>query len=174
MQITFQDGDYFGNKSFTLSYSFLTNHWISFHSYLPMYGFGGHRDFFTFKDDLYKHNYGEFTTYYDNKYSHIIDLIANSSPLEAKQTYNITYTSNTSIYDTATGQYHKIPETYTGFIAYNSNQSTGYNELILKSDAFTQEYSNAEVFVRETDKQYRINELRDRTYYKDNPIWDSA
>jgi len=173
-QITFEDAIYFENKSFTLSYSFLTNHWVSFHSYLPKYAFGGHRDFYSFNTDLYRHNVGEFTTYYDSKHPHIIDLIAVNNPLQSTLTSSILYSSTTSYYDPQTEQYHRIPETYTGFIAYNSNQSTGYNSLTLKTDAFMSDSSNAEALVRHTDRQYRLNDLRDRTLYTDNPIWDSA
>lgn len=173
-QITFNDGDYFANKSFTLSYSFLTNRWVSYHSYLPPYAFGGHRDFYTFNTDLYRHNVGEFTTYYDEKHPHIIDLIAVSDPLQARLSSSIYYSSTTSIYDDITQQYHKIPETYDGFIAYNSNQSSGYNQLILKTDAFSLPTSNTEALVRQTDKQYRLNDLRDRTFSQDIPIWSSS
>ena len=52
--------------------------------------------------------------------------------------------------------------------------STGYNDIILKSEAFLTDTSNTEVLVKETDKQYRLNDLRDRTINKDNPIWDSS
>lgn len=169
-QITFDDPDYFINKSFTLSYSFLTNHWVSYHSYLPQYGFGGHRDFFTFSNGLYQHNIGDFTTYYDSKYPHIIDFIATADPLNAKQTSSILYTSETSIYEDATQQYHRVPETYTGFIVYNSNQSSGYIPLEYKDTPF--ESSNS--LVTMVDKQYRLNEFRDKTINKDNPIWSTS
>jgi len=173
-QITFDDAEYFVNKSFTLSYSFLTNHWVSYHSYLPQYAFGGHRDFYTFNTDLYRHNVGNFTTYYDTKSPHIIDFIATNNPLLSTQTSSILYTSTSSYYDEQSKQYHRIPETYTGYIAYNSNQSSGYNDIILKTTAFTNDTSNAESFVRQTDKQYRLNDLRDRSLYTDNPIWSSS
>lgn len=173
-QITFEDKDFFENKSFTLSYSFITKQWVSFHSYLPYYAFGGHTNFFSSVDSfVYQHNIGDFTTYYDIKYPHILDIIASNDPLQAKQTTSIFYTSNTSIFNDDVNEYHKIPETYTGYIAYNSNQSSGYNDIILKTTAFTNDTSNAESFVRQTDKQYRLNDLRDRSLYTDNPIWSS-
>lgn len=113
---------------------------------------------------------GDFTTYYETKYPHVIDLIAVNNPYSAKQTSSVLYNSTTSIYDDISQQYHKMPETYTGFIAYNSNQSSGYNNLLLKTDSFTFDTSNAEAFVRETDKQYRLNDLRDRSLQQTNPI----
>jgi hypothetical protein len=173
-QITFDNSEYFENKSFTISYSFLTNHWVSFHSYLPQYGFHGHRDFFTFENGLYQHNIGDFTTYYDTKYPHIVDLIASNDPLNAKQSSSVFYTSETSIYDDTTKQYHRIPETYTGFIAYNSNQSSGYNSLLLKDTPFMMDASLDSSLVDIVDKQYRLNDLRDKTVNTDNPIWSTS
>lgn len=117
---------------------------------------------------------GEFTTYYDEKHPHVIDFIAIHNPQLAKQASSITYSATASIYDASTQQYHRIPETYDGFIAYNSNQISGYNTLILKTDAFTQDGSNAESLVRQTDRQYRLNDLRDKAINQDNPIWDSS
>lgn len=174
VQITFDDVAYFENKSFTLSYSFLTNHWVSYHSYLPQYAFGGHRDFYSFKEGLYEHNNGDFTTYYGIKYPHMVDIIAANDPLTAKLNTSILYSSITSLYDTITKHYTRIPDTYNGFIAYNSNQSTGYNDVILKTDPFTSDTSNSEILVRSTDKQYRINNLRDLTVNQSDPIWDSS
>lgn len=173
-QITFDDVDYFENKSFTLSYSFITQSWVSFHSFLPQYSFGTHSGHFTFSDQLYRQDSGDYTTYYGTKHPHIIDIIAAHNPMLAKQPTSIVYNSTTSIFSDGANQYHKIPETFTGFIVYNSNQTTGYNDLILKTDAFLTDTSNAEALVRETDKQYRLNDIRDRTIDKNNPIWDST
>jgi len=173
-QITFDNSDYFENKSFTLSYSFVTQSWDSFHSFLPQYAFGSHTNHFSSTDSIYRHDNGDFTTYYDTKYPHIVDFIAVNDPMSAKLSSSVLYSSTASYYDEQSNQYHRIPETYTGYIAYNSNQSTGYNTLTLKTDAFTQDSSNAEALVKHTDRQYRLNDLRDRTVNQDNPIWDSA
>lgn len=171
--ITF-NSEFFENKSFTLSYSFLTNHWISFHSYLPQYAFGSHTNFYTSSNSIYRHDSREYTVFNDIKYPHIIDIIAINNPLTALQTASVIYTSNTSYYDDTTKTYTKVPETFTSYIAYNTNQSSGKVDLILKNTPFQTDYSNVEALVNITDKQYRINDFRSKTINEGSPIWDSS
>lgn len=171
--ITFDNSDFFENKSFTLSYSFLTNRWISFHSYLPKYAFGAHRDFFTFSNWLYKHNEGPYTTYYLTKYPHIVDLSVVAHPTEAKVFNNIIYNSYTTIYDEGSQSYISADETYDSYIAYNSNQTTGKVSLIPKTSPFDTANTNLEAIVGKTDKQYRISNIRDHTISNNIPIWTS-
>jgi hypothetical protein len=90
-KISFDDPFYFINKSFTVSYSFKTNSWISFHSYLPNYYISNnnfysilsdegiklkYRDFgFLFNSSLIEKDYGYITDsfYQQLDYGNVID-----------------------------------------------------------------------------------------------------
>lgn len=69
--VTIELGDpaYFCDISFTISYSFLSKSWISFHSYLPNYYIGGLNKFYTGIDTLdsgWVHNVaeGQYNSFY--------------------------------------------------------------------------------------------------------------
>ena len=160
---------FFENRSFTKSYSFITQSWVSFHSYLPSYMFGVHDGFFStnYNDytntvlDLYRHNSGPFTTYYDTKYPFVLDMIAINSPMEVKTTNNIFYTSTTSVLDPGTNTYVPMNTTFDKMIAYNENQTTGEVILVSKEFPYMVDNSTSTAFVDKTENQYRINNLRD-------------
>jgi hypothetical protein len=180
--INFDNTTYFQNNSFTTSYSFATNSWVSFHSYLPSYMFNGFDNFYSTGEfapglqSLFKHNALTYQTYYGIKYDHIIDLIAVQNPQEIKFGNGIQYHSNTYFKEASTsGNYKWIPDsTFNGMIAYNSTQSTGYQDLLLKDGMFQMDNANDSAYVRRTDRIYRINNLRDRIVNNNQPIWDSS
>lgn len=76
LQIELTDTRYFCNYSFTLSYSFKTNSWVSFHSYIPNYYVGNSNFFYSGKpNSLWLHNTSLtlFNNYYNNKEPYIIE-----------------------------------------------------------------------------------------------------
>jgi hypothetical protein len=78
VEIELGDPDYFCDISFTISYSFISKSWISFHSYLPHYYIGGISTFHTGRNDLgsaWLHNLSEATynTFYGNIEPYIIE-----------------------------------------------------------------------------------------------------
>lgn len=165
---------YFENKSFTLSYSFLTNTWVSFHSYLPLYAFNGNKNFYTFTDNLYEHNEGDFQTYYGNKYDHILDIVAPQNASEIKYSNNVVYSSTTYGLDPDTNSVLVVPTTFNEFIAYNNDQITGVLELVLKQSPFQTDNNNTTALVAYVDKLYRIGNIRDMTFSNTLPIWSHA
>lgn len=180
--INFDNVTYFQNNSFTASYSFATNSWVSFHSYLPSYMFNGFDNFYSTgefvpgEQSLFKHNSLAYQTYYGTKYDHVIDLIALNNPQEIKYSNNVQYHSNVYFKEASTsGNYKWIPDsTFNGMIAYNSTQSTGYQDLLFKNGLFQMDNTNDDAYVRRTDRTYRINNLRNRIVNNDQPIWDSS
>lgn len=165
--IDITDSRFFENKSFTISYSFLTNSWVSFHSYFPYYMFNDSDSFYT--DDLYKHNEGNFQTYYDIKYDHMIDLIAINNPVEAKLNTNICYASN--VYEKYfDGTFFLANSTFTKGVFYNSKQSSGYQDLIVKAP-FDFNLDLNQIAVTKVDNKWRLNDLRDITYDNFQPVW---
>lgn len=151
VEISLDDPLYFRNWSRTLSYSFLINGWVSYHSYLPKYMWNDYQTFYS--DELYKHGVGEYQTYGGILYDHMIDIIANQSPLERKITTNIMYTGTAP---------------FTGVIAYNDYESTGFLTLVEKAP-FQLYTGNNQCLWNKVDNQYRLNDLRNMAASSD--IW---
>lgn len=171
---------FFENLSFTMSYSFLTKHWVSFHSYLPYYLFNSSSNYFSanhfdiYYSSIYKHNQPNFQTYYGDKYNHTVDFIVNNSPLDVKTTQFITYTSKTSLLDDVTEQWIDTPKTYSAATIYNTRQSSGENNITPKFDNFAEDTSGTDMFVTRVDNQWRMNNLWDLTVNNTSSIWDSS
>lgn len=163
------DSTYFDNVSFTLSYSFLTHSWVSYHSYLPSYMFNTHEDFFTVRTYPYKHLDAPYQTYYGTKYDHILDLITKLHPMQGKQANNIYYSSTSEEYSSSSKTYALTDTTFDRFVAYNSNQSTGIMPLSLKTPFATDTTTSA--LVDKVDSYYRISNIRDRVIDPTTPIW---
>lgn len=164
--IDFENSEFFENKSFTLSYSFLTGSWVSFHSYLPSYMFNNYSDLFS--NGIYKHNRSDnFREFYGTTYPHIIDFATTLHPNEIKYVNGIQYSSNTTRND------GDINKTFNKIVAYNSKQSTGTLNLIWK-DLFSTDVSNTEALVSRVDNKFRVNNLRDLTIDKSMSVWSTA
>ena len=126
---TKSDGDY----SFTMSYSFMYNKWISFHSYIPQDYLYDRFDMYTIKDNsIYKHNnYDEYTTYYDQFEGCKIDFVSNLN--DEDYIY-----SSTKVYTEA-----KVKDKREAKISFdkvqlsNSYQSTGELSLNLVDNVST-------------------------------------
>lgn len=177
--LDFNSIDHFENLSFTLSYSFATKHWISFHSYLPQYLFNTTTTFFSQESQVgdgsvYKHLSGDYQTFYGRKFPHMLDLIQRLNPLEGKQSSSVVFTSKTSQPSNVSNSWKLINTTFTKFIAYNSNQSTGEQRLELKDSPFEMEFDSDIALVKQTDNNWRINNIRDITVDHQEPIWDKS
>lgn len=140
--ISLDNTNYFQNHSFTLSYSFLTGGWGSFHSYLPKYTWNDHRTFFS--DELWRHSEGVHQTYFDDEYEHVIDMIAVQNLQDRKTATNVMYTGTAP---------------YTKLIAYNDSQSTGLLDLIEKQPFQTHNINTVALYTK-MDNKYRISDLR--------------
>lgn len=164
-RIDFDNPLFFENRSFTLSYSFLKGTWASFHSYMPYYMFHNYSDLFT--NGIYKHNTDNYLEYYGLKYPHIVDFAVPLSAAEIKYANNIFYSSDTTQSNT------KVDTTFNKIVAYNSQQTTGIQDLIPKDQPFQSDLSNSSALVSKIDNKYRINNLRDMTFNHNDPIWTS-
>jgi len=169
--LSLNDSNYFMNRSFTISYSFITSAFASFHSYFPTYFFNTYKTFYS--NGPNKHNFGPFQTYYDIKQPHIIDLVARQDNLDGKISTNVFYTSNCEEYDFNTKQYRPVDATYSAMVAYNSYQTTGLQLLNFVDTMFGAQDTSNSASVTKVDSKYRINNLRDLTTSHTAPIWSS-
>lgn len=162
------DTKYFKDVSFTLSYSFLTNSWASYHSYFPDTSFNNYATFFTtYKDGkIYKHNSGNYQTYYGKKEDHVLEATLVDNPFMVKTFDSITYESETNLND------NYAETSFDRFIAYNDKQSTGLQTLTV-ANTFATNTSNTSALLKRKDKYWRINELRDTSINNSPAIIDN-
>lgn len=148
--ITFTDADFFENKSFTVSYSFLTESWAAYHSYMPYYMFNDVEYFYS--DNIQRHGVGDYQTYGGIKYDHILDFIAVQNPQEIKISDSVVYSSDVTEFSYDLTHSVNLPLTFDRVIAYNSHQSTGLQPLIVKNDSFSFDSPNT-IYTRRTDNK---------------------
>jgi len=161
--------DYFTNESWTISYSFLHQAWISYHSYQPSYMFNNGDTFFTFNFDeqSWKHVDRNFTTYYGDKYDFIVDYTVNNLPTDDLQA--IHWYSRSKAWDTLNKRWIDVADkTFDKMLIYNSNQATGTQNLIYldkETNPFGNRigWSNTDKDVILTEKDYKVSAIRDLT-----------
>lgn len=162
--ITKKDGD----KSFTLSYSFNSKSWISFHSFIPDYYLYDRNNFYTMKDKLlYRHNVQcKYNNYYDKIEPYIIELVL----VVAKSNYSNVFESiqfNCETYKCSGDNCDIIyvdKETFNKILAYNSNQTTGIMDLIFSKGYYLRtEPAYPGTILDKSRRHFSINKLRDYT-----------
>lgn len=143
----------------TLSYCLKEKGWKSWHSYIPdWYLYSTNTFYSVYSNELWEHNKGNFTTYYDLEFPHIVEMIIKSEG-NTFLPQSIIYHANT--YDLSNGyEQDVIGITYDQFLAYNDTQSTGLQTLLFNED-FDVYYDNMITHVKQTDRNYKISPLKD-------------
>lgn len=181
--IQLQDPLYFCDVSFTISYSFVSKSWISFHSYLPHYYIGGISKFYTGRNDLgtgWLHTNTETT--YNNFYGQIEPYI-----IEVPYAYQFQDEILQSVKD-----YSKINKMtnaqtfvqtnnvfFNKAIVYNDQQCSGILNLIPKPLNNLSTYlqypkyntDSRDILFVKSDNFYNYNGFWDIVKDYNNPIW---
>lgn len=149
-----EDLSVFNNKSYTVSFSFLSNSWISFHSYRPSYMFNTHNNLYS--NNLWEHNIGDYQIWYDeDKQDTMLDIVVKQNPNAQQFTTDIWYSATSYL------NQGSVDTTFDRVWVYNTNQSSGIMPLIPKSSFSTNNPGTASV--SKTDRKYRINGFKDYT-----------
>lgn len=124
------DKELFEDKSFTISYSFLTNSWASWHSYIPLIYSSDLEAFYSSTVNLRKHNTNNIGEFSGDLYPHIIDFV-----LRGEGGVNVFdelfYISKALKYDSeAKMWYDAANKTFTNLITYNTTQCSGESEIV--------------------------------------------
>ena len=170
--ISLDDADYFENKSFTISYSVLTQTWISFHSYIPLFYFSDQNNYFSAIDEtVWKHNVeGFFQTYYGERFSHILETVSVSNPLVTRLWNDISLQTIARKYDSTEKEYLEERDITFEFITlYNTRQISGELQLIVKDlQSNPEDYyenqttnSNTSIVIDRKERDWYINDFRD-------------
>ena len=119
---TKSDGDY----SFTISFSFVFNRWVSFHSYIPQEYISNRYDMYSIKDNsIWIHNdFKTFGNYYDKQYNCILDLVTSNGDYR-----DFKYLSTSIHSEAKNGNKREFKKTFDKVWVNNSYQGTG--ELVL-------------------------------------------
>jgi hypothetical protein len=127
-------GHMFDNHSWTISYSPITEGWISFHSFLPKYYISqvSHLESGT-GTNVWKHNMHSLTyqTYYNDFHPYILEYTIPSGPIT--QTINsvcilqdiLEYINDYDYYSLMTKNSRNYDVNFTKCVIYNQEQSTG-------------------------------------------------
>jgi hypothetical protein len=183
VKIEFSNGNYFENKSWTISYSFLNDGWYSWHSYLPSFYIHGKNNFYSGTDNkLFKHNQeGLFQTFYGVYKPFIVEYVKRD-PLQTQTLESIVLQSTAKRWNVNNSQYYDANDvTFNKIIAYDGRFSTG--ELIMKmkdvttpSGWYRPQIQNTKgvILITRTDRNWNINNLRnhiiayDQSMFTDN------
>lgn len=172
--VTLDDVNYFRNNSFTISYSIPLKVWNSFHSYLPHYIFNNENTFYTSNNtsSIWTHNTDNYQNYYGKQYPFIIDLISvrsnNSSPIP---TDSDKFFSNNYLLDILDSDSTLIrDEFFNNVIFYNTNQSSGLLDIIVKTNPFTT-YSTTSAIAERVDNEWNLSHIRDLVVNRNVPIF---
>lgn len=134
------DKNYFCNKSWTISYSFLTKMWSSFHSFIPNY-YNNFIDHFesglnsNVLSTVWSHNITNksYQVYYGNLYPFIIDVITDPSIIN--NTINsIEFISDVYRYHNEYDYVYKQNITFNKAYVYNHHQNSGLLNLVVKDE----------------------------------------
>jgi hypothetical protein len=164
------------NKSWTISYSFLSNSWISWHSYLPTFYLNDANSFYSFDNytsPIWKHNEVLYTNYYENKYNYIIEFPVFS--INTQSISSIYWISNTQQFIEQDKYWLDIPNvTFDKGIVYNRSQTTGKFNIVPKLTAFDNiNWSNIEKVAAQTDRDWKLSGLRDISINSTNTVMTS-
>jgi hypothetical protein len=138
-KVVFLDNkEYFCNKSWTMSFSFLSNSWISWHSYLPNF-YNESPDYFQAGKNstictVWDHNntYNLFNNFFGTDYPYIIEYPFSYKYLDQLLQYVEEYVTILKYEDF--DNYYEPDETlyFTQSVVYNKQASTGLMNLVPK------------------------------------------
>lgn len=159
---------YFENKSWTLSFDFKYNGWVSWHSYIPYISFSDDFNYYTSPrfqtDQIYKHlDKTNYQKYYGTKYDMVLEYM--SFDLSSDRLFAIHYQGSCHEWDNTNKQWLERDKTFDRFVCYNKNQSTGLQSLILQ-DQHINPYQNTYLpndtkYVIKTNQDYKISGIYD-------------
>lgn len=174
------------DNSWTLSYSLKMGSWTSWHSYIPNFYIFTPEKFYSWKngvDYIWKHNVkGRFQNFYGKKVPHIIEYVSVSNPLITRIWNHIRLITEAKKYDPDMDSYYEQRYvTFDQMVAYNSRQTTGLLNLMVKEDLKDpQNYlseqiintNNNVIVIDRKETDWLINDLRDIRINYESPIWN--
>ena len=145
-KLVFENGDFFENKSFTLSYSLLKGgKWSSFHSYIPLFYVSTQTDIYSYiqpnysnqllENYIWKHNsLTSFNIFYNSICAYIIEYVKKTKGVQDTITEDISFYTEARRWDDINSDFFDVRDvTFNKIILYNSRQSTGEVIIVPKN-----------------------------------------
>ncbi len=177
-QIVFMGDERFWiSQSWTVSYSYDFNCWVSFHEYYPDFIYNTRNQLLSFKDTKhYKHNHlTKKCIYYDENPrdtfitpTFVTPYKTNDNALVSALFGNVTM--NINLYSDE--EVLQIGKCIDELLAYNSYQSTGNVEMVYYDRSKTLLENFGEFNIREAKKTFYFNQLRDCVIDRTIPFID--
>lgn len=183
-EIQLTDNRYFCNKSWTVSFSFLSNSWISHHSYFPDYYISYPNTFQSGnKTGIYTHNtnYTQFHTYYGKVEPYILEYPLTYNTPQDQIIQSIKDYSTALIYQDRDISYEPTDILYFDKAElFNKNQHTGTRNLIPKPKndlSALRKYpkynaDSIDILVDKRDSWYNFNSVWDLVIDANKPIME--
>ena len=139
-EVSALDTDWFCNTSFTLSYSYLTERFVSFHSYIPEMYIQTRKDLFSAKSNidplestLWKHNKpNEYQMFYNEYFPHKLEIVDTWDTI--KTWANILYQQYAYEYNALYGSEVLVLNTFDSAVIWNTRQNSGTLALVAKTE----------------------------------------
>ncbi len=169
--VSFHDEDYFENKSWTISYNYITQSWISFYSYQPEWMFNDSRTLFSYHslplyNYIWSHDSLLFQDFYGLSWESFIETVT-KNPI-TQTTESLAWIGKTTRFDSASQVWRDVQgTTFNKFTIYNDRQSTGLMDL-----NFLDETTNPFDNILYTPGQATVQKVEDN--YRASEIWNWA
>jgi hypothetical protein len=115
-------------------------------------------NFYSFKPsspNVYLHNTGLYHVYYgEEKKKFVLEFISNKEPQIVKAFNSLELICNSTLDGVSSDL------SFNRIWAYNSSQSTGFKNLVLKTNSFTTDYG-IDVLMSKVQNGWKLNNLRD-------------
>ena len=170
--------------SWTISYSFEKQSWISFHSYIPNLYLSNNNKFYSITNDnkestIWKHNvYNTHHNFYGKPCKFVIEYVDNKNPLMVKLWNHIQFDTDAMVYDEATDSYvHDKNSTFQKAILYNTRQCSGWLALVPKEKELSINYIRKQVneglsvWLDKNEKYWFFNDFRDVQNNPSAKVW---
>ena len=178
-KVNFKDTTYFSDQSFTLSYSPLTNSFISFYSFTPNGYLYNKNKFNSYIDNrLFEHNIrGSFTNYYNTQSEHIIEYVSKLDTLVSTKRSVQWRTQSFSFSNDNNTPYENQFDTYYKAIVYNNEQITGVLNLIPPTTSGTNNLLNLSNInnyptINSNSVNVQIQQTTNDRVWKLSELWD--
>ncbi len=176
-EVRLNDGRYFCNASWTISYSFYTESWSSFHSFTPNYYIDGLNIFYTGingigrgDSSLWVHNITNksFQTYYNKIRPFEIESVLKYS-ISPKILTEVGFKLDALRYHNSNDVSYIEDVAFNKAIIYNDRQNSGLlfldvidrNNLFLYKQYPIKNYDGTHIILRKNETEYNFNQFED-------------
>lgn len=171
---------YFCDKSWTISFNFYTQQWVSFHSFTPNFYIEHIDHFDSFKNNsLWKHNITNksYQKYYGVLEPFIVETISKNE-FQNNIVKSISFIVDVMMYLNEYDVVYKRNESFNKAIVYNKTQNSGLLNLIPETNDLSQvvkypinRFNSTDILLNIKENYHSFNQFRDKVINMESLIW---